>query len=1082
MSATPEALDAAIAALEAQRPVLGDAVVDLALAPLRAQRSATFAPDVELRTTTVVFVDVVGSTSLASTMDAEDVHELMNALAVRFTAIVTGHLGQVVKYTGDGLVAVFGVGKAQEVAAAQAIRACLGMHEAIRTASPGLQIRVGVHTGKVVIGGGIEGVANIRGQAVNIAARMEQTAPPGGLRISAETHRVVRGMFEVTADEPITVKGVDRPLQTYLVHSARDDVAQADRGIDGLEVPMVGRGGELSQLCRAVESCQTSGGFRRFVVVADAGVGKSRLLLEFERWLDRHMPSGHVLHAFAQVQTRRVPYAMLRTLLAVVAGGPSLDGLRRWLDDEQVRHLTSLVAAGPSSEPPSSEIPDAERMVTLGRRAFGSLLAALSDEDPVVVFLEDLHWADDETLDLIDHVHRVLPDLRVVVVSTARPVFLDRRPADGDVLRLDALAPDDASDLASRMLRRLDVVPRPLLDRVVTGSGGIPYFMEEIVRSMVDDATITVEATGRWSLDPSASLDEVAVPLTLVGVLQARFDALTAVQRATAQRAAVIGHVFWPDAVAALGGDVDALTALEQRDIVVREAATSRSGHDELHFRHHLLHQFVSDTILKADRRRHHGEAAAWLSALPNPGHSIEHLVAIARHHEAAGQLRDAAAGYESAAVIAEARGAPLAVVHLTTQALGVADPDDHDGRFRLVHRRASALELGDDRDQLTADLEELDRLAERIDDARASAAALHLRVRMLLDAAEHSRARTDAAQLVELARGIADLDLTVEALVLVAAACWRLGRVDEAVAAEREALRAAEGGAGDVVRARVLRTLAIQSRSGRNQALERSQAMLVEALALTRRAGDVKGEVSTLNVLGIVVNETGDGAGARGHYTETVRRAREVGWSYGEVIGTLNLAGNLCEHGNYEAAHALARQAADVAALISSRDLEGAALATLGWSAVGLGDLAGAEMAFRRCRELFVLNDSPHYELDAVAGLAYVESLRGNVDAATALARVVVEYPDLRSVADEMDYGYLTLCVAHLLLSAAGDDAAAPLISWATDEMRCRIDLLPTDVARRGFLAGHVAARHLLLGAPLVGGLVLQSTEPDRR
>ena len=268
MSEERQQLEAAIAALEAQRALLGDAVVETALAPMRrelaATRSAESATNQQLKQVSVLFVDVVESTAMGQRLDPEEIHAVMDGALERFTVIVQSHHGRVLKYTGDGMLAVFGSQVASEDDVEGAIGAGLGIIEDARLQAPyvrqkydlpDFQVRAGVHTGIALLGGGVDTESSIRGDTVNVAARMEQSAPPGRLRISHDSYRHVRGLFDVVEQPPISVKGVGQPLRTYLVERATPKALRTTtRGIEGVQTRMVGREAELRALQAAFDA------------------------------------------------------------------------------------------------------------------------------------------------------------------------------------------------------------------------------------------------------------------------------------------------------------------------------------------------------------------------------------------------------------------------------------------------------------------------------------------------------------------------------------------------------------------------------------------------------------------------------------------------------------------------------------------------------------------------------------------------------------------------------------------------------------------------------------------------------------
>ena len=285
-------LRAALAALETQRTTLGDPLFERAAAPLRTRLAGLLRPaGLQRRQVTVLFADVVGSAALAQGLDAEPALQVLSGALRRMASVIEAHRGRVLRFTGDGVKAAFGMDEAREDDAEKAVLAGLAILAAGREQAADAQrqhgiadfaVRVGVHTGDVALGAGVEADNTAMGAAVNIAARMEQSAPPGALRISQDTWSLVRGLFDLQAQPPLWVKGIDLPMQTYLVHAALDrSTAQVERGLQGLHTPMVGRDAELQHLLQTVATARQTRQLQAVNVLGDAGLGKSRLLREF---------------------------------------------------------------------------------------------------------------------------------------------------------------------------------------------------------------------------------------------------------------------------------------------------------------------------------------------------------------------------------------------------------------------------------------------------------------------------------------------------------------------------------------------------------------------------------------------------------------------------------------------------------------------------------------------------------------------------------------------------------------------------------------------------------------------------------
>lgn len=602
-------LEAAIAALEAQRSQLGDAVVEALLGPARArlaELAALPAPEPDaaqvLRQVSILFLDVVGSTTLSRTLDPEAIAAVMDDVLARGTAIVQTHRGRVLQYAGDNILAAFGADEAREDDAERAVRCGLALLRLGRTLGAevlrlhghaGFDFRVGIHTGGVLLGGGVAD-GSIRGLAVNIAARMEQTAPAGALRISHDTFSLVRGLFEVQDQPPLMIKGVDEPVRSYLVErpSARS-FRVGSRGIDGVGTRMIGRDAELATLRAAFDRVRTCGKLEAVVVMAEAGIGKSRLLLEFERALDIADSDRMILRCRCGPASPMQPYGALRELLA------SAWGLR---DDDSLPQAQAKVAAGVV---PWFEAEDGADAASAHAHLLGHLLGidhgtsphvagirgdvaqirsrawhaalqwfrrvAARPGRPVLLLMEDLHWADQGSLDFLAELARRSADLPLLVLATARPELEERQPgwpAGGGAQQRVLIGPLDAAHsqaLAAELLQRLPERPIALVDELMRSAEGNPFYLEELVKMLIDGQVITIDAGGgAWRVD-EARLRVTTLPTTLTGVLQARLDSLRVDERQVLQQASVIGAVFWAQALSAL--DPRAEAELPQRQL-----------------------------------------------------------------------------------------------------------------------------------------------------------------------------------------------------------------------------------------------------------------------------------------------------------------------------------------------------------------------------------------------------------------------------------------------------------------------------------------------------------------------------------
>lgn len=645
---TPEQLAAAIAALEAQRLLLGDAVVDIALAPLREKLAALRAPEIaaagqQLKQVSVLFVDVVGSTAMGQQLDPETIHEVMDSALERFTAAVQAEGGRVLQYTGDGMLAAFGTEAAGEDDVECALRAGLRIVDEAKAHAPQVRrehgvpdfnVRVGVHTGRVLLGGGVDAEGSIRGATVNVAARMEQSAPPGRLRISHDSWRHVRGMFEFEEQPPISVKGVEQPMGSWLVVRALPRAQRgAPRGVDGVHTRMVGRDAELALLMQTLQRTVSEGRASAITVVGEAGLGKSRLLAEFERLLDAQQV--WLLLGRAHPRSAVEPFGMLRDLLlrhlqigdnepAAAARDKLVAQLGPLLADAgeaPVHLLGHLLGLDFSASPHVRELLGDEALLRQRGFTAGALwLRRLGASRPVVMVLDDLHWADPGSIDFVQHVMHEDADVAQLCLTLTRQTVFEQHAQwmheQPRHTRLDLKPLDHAhsQELAGGLLQRMAEVPEALRALVIDGAEGNPFYMEELVKMFIDDGVIVVEPEG-WHVRPDKLL-HAHVPPTLTGVLQARLDALSTEQRRALQQAAVVGHEFWDQALAAIDpAALDQLLQLLAKQLIVPREAVSSDETREYAFKHHLLHQVTYDSVLKAPKRIGHTRVGAFWRA-----------------------------------------------------------------------------------------------------------------------------------------------------------------------------------------------------------------------------------------------------------------------------------------------------------------------------------------------------------------------------------------------------------------------------------------------------------------------------------
>jgi len=1064
MEESAEQIESAIAALQAQRAVLGDAVVAMAVAPLQeklAARREREGATQQLKTATVLFMDVVGSTRLSERLDPEDVHAVMDSALERLTAIVHAHHGRVLQYAGDSLLAVFGADQALEDDAERAVRAGLAI---VAEAAPlaagfraqfgldGFDLRVGIHTGPVLLGGGIDPDGSIRGSAVNIAARMEQTAPAGALRISHETYRHVRGVFDVEPQAPIEIKGISGPARSYLVRRAKPRAFRmANRGLEGIETQMVGRDAELARIGDAFLGACEDRALRQVTIVGEPGIGKSRLGLEFTHWLELRREHVRFFQGRPQPYGNNIPYGLLRDLLAwrfeilesdsqSVAQSKLAAGLGAVLGDRAAEYtalIGELIGFDYSADVHIAAIASEARQIR--DRAFHALASyfrALHRDSgmPIVILLDDLHWADEGSLDFVNHLVVHCGDLPIFVLCLTRSTLFERRPLWGsgrsEHLRIDLepLSKRGTRELIEALLRRLETVPTALRDLLASSAEGNPYFVEELIGMLIDDGVI-VTTSEPWRVSADKLLD-VRVPSTLAGVLQARIDSLPPGEKAALQQASVIGHVFWDEALQRIApAATAALDNLTRRELAYGRETSAFEGTREFVFKHHVLHQVAYQGVLKQSRREQHRLTADWL-VVRSGDRASEYFGLIAEHYERAGDVVHAVEYLRRAGEDAARSYVNAAALDYLGRALALVPADDAATRFALLETRRAIYSNTGRRDEQANDVATLEQVAEQIGDDAYRARAAGTRAAFALLVGDYAGVVAAAARAVALAESI--------------------------------------GVPGAALSARINWGRALQFQGDYDGA----QQKIEESLALARAVGDRKVESVALGQLGILATQHGRYGVGRDYYQQALDVARAIGNRVLESGMINNLGETEQLLGHYDAALELFRTGRRLCAEIGQRLADAYLLCNMALSALRRGDPAGSIesstsamrlgeelkdrdlQAVLRCvrghahaalgqwdeaTECYQASLALFRELgratmppEPIAGLARIALARGDVDGAVTTIGEVIAHFDAGGSVDGTEDPIWIYLTCHQVLTATGSPRAVEFLQRA--------------------------------------------------
>ncbi len=945
MSNTSEMSDlkAAISALEAQRPILGDAVVEAALGPMREKLAAleeSAAPEQQRKQVTVLFGDVVGFTALSETMDAELITGLMNQVWTALDAVILDHGGHIDKHIGDAVMALWGVDAAREDDPEQAIRAALAMQAALTAfchtsgATPlALSMRIGIHTGPVLLGQvGSTQEFTAMGDTVNLASRLETAAEVGTVLISHATYAQVRGIFDVDPLEPLTVKGKTDPVEVYKVKQAKPRAFRLHtRGVEGVETRMIGRDAELMMMQQTYYDAAEEGETRLMLVVGEAGVGKSRLLYEFDNWLELLPTPVTYYKGRATANLQSVPYSLFRDLFAFRfdirdsdtravaiekfrAGFLSAGNIGTIPDEGQETTVADLTADQAdlvghwigfdfSQSKAVGNLLGSSDFATVARAHLMRYLRHVTDADPVVILLEDIHWADDSSLDLITQLLQALPEARLLIVGVARPSLYERRPlwGGGESIRRIEMAPLSrraGRALVDEILQRVDEVPAALRDTIVDAAEGNPFYIEELVKMFIEQGVIVrgvAEDADRWRVRAD-KLAAVNVPSTLTALLQARIDGLPQLERELLQRAAVVGRLFWDGVVAELAQTEQAaiqpvLEAMRGRELIFQREHSAFAGSDEFVFKHNLLRDVAYERVLLKWRQEFHGRVARWLEA--HAGERLsEYLSLIAEHYEQAGENEKAAAyllraGQEALGANANAAARDAFERVVTLQ----ASPDSDDSPLvveALVGLGQAIIRWGDYEAARRA-LQRGRDGARALDDPRLHALALVNLSMLASSQGAYAEALTLAQdEALPLAQTVGGATLA-DAHLAVGGAQWQLGDLSAAQRQVELSLALAREAGDTTLEARGLTMRAILS--GERGEFEEAARRFLELLQFSRDIGDVWSEVRTLLNLGDASYRVADYTAARSYGQAALQKAREMDARQGQVLIWGNLA-----------------------------------------------------------------------------------------------------------------------------------------------------------------------------------------------
>jgi class 3 adenylate cyclase len=667
----------------------------------------------------VVFSDIEGSTALGERLDPEAVRQLMARYFDAMQRVLTRHGGTVEKFIGDAVVAVFGVPTAHEDDALRAVRAASEMRQALgalnaeleRAWGVTLRMRTGVNTGEVIAGDPSRGQAFVAGDAVNTAARLEQAAQPGEILIGEATYRLIRADVVGEPIEPLVVKGKDVPVAAVRLIAIDNDMPGRTRRLDS---PLVDRQAEFETLREIFDAAVAERSPRIVTVVGTAGVGKSRLSVEFVSRMEfpatviggRCLPYGDGITFWPVVEAVRAAADISELDTADVADRKISDLLPDESDAPLIRErlapLLGLAATGPAIQETFW--------------AVRKLFQRMAQSRPLIVVFDEIQWGEPTFLDLLEYVADWLRDVPVVLISLARPELLETRPGwmagrpHATLIRLQPLTASETKDLILNLVGQHQGMS-DVRARIAQVAEGNPLFVGEVLRMLVDDGLLR-RAADEWEV--AGDIDAIAIPPTIHALLAARLDLLPAAERAIIQAASVVGRAFWwqevlelspPELRESLTQHLQALTRKE----LIEPAHSQAAEEDTFRFTHMLIRDAAYQGIPKAERARLHERFGDWMEQRATQhvgeyeeirGYHFEQarqaLLSLGppnEHTEALG--RKASVTLAAAGQRAFARGDMPAAVSLLSRAAALLELGSHLRAELSLHLAFALLETG---------------------------------------------------------------------------------------------------------------------------------------------------------------------------------------------------------------------------------------------------------------------------------------------------------------------------------------------------------------------------------------------------
>jgi class 3 adenylate cyclase/tetratricopeptide (TPR) repeat protein len=929
----------------------------------------------ERKLATVLFADLVSSTELVSGQDPEITRRRVTLFFDGVARCIETHGGTVEKFAGDAVMAAFGIPLAHEDDAERAVRAGFGIVN--HTVDLGLEARVGIEAGEVVVDETDSTFAT--GEAVNVAARLQQAAAPGEILVGEAAHRLTNGRIEAVAVGPLELRGFRKPIGAYRAVGTLDDAVPPAK----VTAPFVGREAELDLLENTYARTVRDRRPHVFTVYGEPGVGKSRLIREFLAGTE----GATILSGRALPYGEGITYWPLAEMVKAAAGITDDDPMEKAREklieccgDEAIAELLGLASGVMEAVEGERGQPE----IAWAAREFADELA---DVQPLVMVFEDIHWAEEPLLELIDHLAQWVRERALLIICLARPELLDVRPGWGGgrvrstAIELEPLPREESEELADALLAEHDVSAK-VQARLLDKSEGNPLFVEETVRMLLEEG---MNGGDR-------------IPDSLQALIGARIDRLPAGQKIILQRGSVIGRVFWAGAIDYLSSEYDAdeledmLDELLLRDFVTREPRSTITGETAYRFKHGLIREVAYGGLSKSSRAEYHTRFAEWLrqradkELLEIRAYHLDHACALYAELDGSPPeelAREAAKALEGAGKRALAREGNLSARKLLTRS---AELEPTLGRRFLAARAAWQLaDLPVVRDEMTVIAEQAAVEGDRAVQSRALTALSEVAASLDGEMGRAAELADEALEVVEPD----DHEGRFMALDRRARVARWAGRESEGEEFEEQALEAARAAGRKDYEARAALQLAGIHISRMEE--DKAEPLIARALELAEESGSIVARASAAQSKGQLHRVRGELEEAEGWFTKALDLYRETA-SASEIAWTSRqLAIVAWKTDNREKAEKLLRESIRLLAPMQERGTLCESQRFLAQVLLAEGRIDEAEKYALAARETVSAEDIASRATTRVA-LAQVRAAQGRDEEAETLFREAVD------------------------------------------------------------------------------------------